>query len=167
MRPKRQYQCNSCGHKHERPVDRKCPFVNVTQQDESDSDSYIEPAQDVPVDGEDHAVASQDIGEKILAKLVSMETQLGDLRGQVRDNTQRLNGRDTEQQPQGARQRAEAVLPNFQTLQAPQVQLQVDERMRELGQLPENQGRYHSQGGVVSPSGSRGRLYGLRIILWV
>ena len=153
MRPKRQYQCNSCGHKHERPVNRKCPFINVAQQE--DSDSYIEPAQDVPVDvspdEEDNSVASQDIGEKILAKLVSMETQLGDLRGQVRDNTQRLNGRDAQQQLQGARPRSKPVLPNIRTLQATQVQLQVDERLRELGQLPENQGRYRSQRGCSEP----------------
>ena len=89
---KRHYQCTACREKHERPINRKCPFVSNEQEEDSDSDSYIEPAQPMPVEDtqeeEEQQTVTLDIGDKILGKLESMETQLNALSEQVRHNRQ-------------------------------------------------------------------------------
>ena len=36
--PPRQYKCTACGHRHIKPINDKCPFVDINQQDDVDSD---------------------------------------------------------------------------------------------------------------------------------
>ena len=152
--PPRQYKCTACGHRHIKPINDKCPFVDINQQDDADSDIPCGQPQN-----DDRSTTSSDsssvsdvpvkMGEQILDKLIAIEGRVASMQHQIQSNSTRIDDMATSRSVTPTA-RAD-VIPSMSTLQTDHIQQQVDARLRQIGQLGEDDltGRYKSQRGGV------------------
>ena len=141
----RKYDCPACGGKHEKPVGRRCIFLQQQTDSSSEASSDIVLGQTAR---DDDSNSSKDYSEKIFEKLVNMEGKLDTLDRKVEQNSLKIadlscGARDsrrlsTSSAVGGQIQQQDVVVPSVQALQVPHIQAQVDQRMRELGHLPDS-----------------------------
>ena len=171
--PPRQYKCSACGHRHIKPINDKCPFVDINQHAE-DEDIDIPCAQR---SSDDQSTTSSEVtsisdvpmkmGEKILEKLVSIEDKVASMQHQINSNTAKI-GEVAAARGVTSTVRDDTVIPSMGALQTDHIQQQVDARLRQIGQLGDDDiaGRYKSQrGGGLKLYGLENRLLGPKILL--
>ena len=130
----------------------------MEEDNSSDSSSDIALGQTARDDASTQSSQPQDFSEKLFNKLVHMENKIDNINQKVDSNSRRIQQlSDTTQGASASSKgacstvinRPDSVIPSVQALQVPHIQEHVDQRMRELGHLPETNtsGRYKSQRG--------------------
>ena len=157
---KKQFQCNACGQKHEKPIDDECQFVDSTQEEGSEG-SDIQLAQAVK-DDDTASDISDTVGNKILDKRIDMDNRLKVLEQCNKDSdktacstsfTSTVSRRGPASAASASRPATTVVkdsfgiiIPDLHVLSSPQVQRLVDDRMRDLNGSVDS-GWYKSQRG--------------------